>query len=273
MRAARLGRRLSTSAVSGLVQVERSASAPVATLSLNRPPANSISLELAAALRSSLAELEADPTVRGVVLSSTSPKIFCSGLDFAELVNPEPTRLHAFWTEMQLLSQDLFLSPLATVASMRGHAPAGGTILALACDARVLMAGGPRIGLNEAQLGLAPPWWICDLMTRCVGDVASERMLTRGSLVMAEEAAELGLVDTAPDSVQGLEQAVQLHMKQMLAVPDAARREVKAQRRRRLGDEMKARTAEGSDAFVAAVLSPPLQATLQAYMESLAKKK
>ena len=82
----RVGLAVARRLASSLVQVDRSVSSPVAVLKLARPPANSLSLEFMAEVRSSLAELEADPEVRGVVLSSSNPKIVSP-------VASKPTRL------------------------------------------------------------------------------------------------------------------------------------------------------------------------------------
>eukprot|EP00966_Prymnesium_polylepis_P196502 4553733-Prymnesium_polylepis.1 len=73
-----------------LVQIERSADSPVATLKLARPPANTLSLEFMSEIRSAVRELEGDPSVRGMVLASSNPKIFSAGLDLKELVDPDP---------------------------------------------------------------------------------------------------------------------------------------------------------------------------------------
>jgi len=267
----RVGLAVARRLASSLVQVDRAAASPVAVLKLARPPANSLSLEFMAEVRLSLAELEADPEVRGVVLSSSNPKIFSAGLDLKELVDPDPVRLHAFWTEMQTLCQSLFLTPLATVAAIHGHSPAGGCVLALTCDARVMREGGPRIGLNESALGLNAPWWICNLMERAIGTVKSEQMLQRGSLVDGTEAAKLGLVCSSAATSDEVDALVAKHMKEMLAVPNSARQAVKAQRRQALGDAMKSGTAEGSDWFVSRVTSPEVQGPIQAYVASLKK--
>jgi enoyl-CoA hydratase/carnithine racemase len=124
-------------------------------------------------------------------------------------------------------------------------------------------------GLNETQLGLNPPWWICDLMKRQVGDAIADRMLQRGTLVDAERAQELGLVCDAVGTVEELDAAVTRHIKEMLAVPDSARQAVKAERRAGLGDAMAAGVREGSDWFVNAVTSEPVQGPIAAYAASL----
>ena len=57
-----------------------------------------------------------------------------------------------------------YLTPLATVAAISGHAPAGGCMLAMACDARVMVDGKYMIGVNEVQLLL---WAAAGVVARC----------------------------------------------------------------------------------------------------------
>jgi len=93
----------------------------------------------------------------------------------SELLSPDSVRLPKFWNSLQQVYIDLYGSRLATVAAIQGHAPAAGCFLAMACDYRVMFAGGvnsdtkkkhvPTIGLNETRLGIAgegsTPVWIC----------------------------------------------------------------------------------------------------------------
>eukprot|EP00501_MAST-03F_sp_TOSAG23-6_P001749 GSMAST32.ASY1.ANO1.1826.1 assembled CDS len=243
-------------------------------MNMNRPAANTLSLEFIIEMRDTLKELESDSAVRGLILSSANPKIFCAGLDLQELVDPDPKRLHEFWKQMQLLAQDLFLTPLATVARMEGHAPAGGTVLALACDARVISAGGPRIGLNETALGLNPPWWICDLMSRVVGDARGEQLVTRGTLLDGEAAFSIGLVDDAVHNKDELDSAVMKHMKEMYVFImnfEFILFLIRNIRRDYFGSEMRKRTDEGCDWFVERITNPIIQKPIQAYVKSLKK--
>ena len=59
---------------------------------------------------------------------------------------------------MQCLVTELYFCRLATVARLNGHTIAGGCLLAMACDYRV-MKRGAKIGLNEAALGMTLPWY------------------------------------------------------------------------------------------------------------------
>ena len=85
--------------------------------------------------------------------------------------------------------------PVPVAAALAGHAPAGGCVLALCCDYRVMASGGYRIGLNETQVGLVAPEGIQRLLRRAVGVNRAERLLVGGELVESERALAIGMVD------------------------------------------------------------------------------
>lgn len=101
--------------------------------------------------------------------------------------------------------------PVPTFAWLTGHALGGGLELALHCDHRVAAAGIRSIGLPEASLGIVPGWGGSWLLPRLVGlpaavDLAVLRPLANNRLTIAEQALELGLVDTVLP-VEGFEQS------------------------------------------------------------------
>eukprot|EP00041_Stephanoeca_diplocostata_P033307 m.1098042 g.1098042 ORF g.1098042 m.1098042 type:complete len:271 (+) comp24311_c0_seq33:202-1014(+) len=142
----------------------------IVVVSLNRPPANTLTLECMSTLRDTIIALEADESVRALVLTASNPTIFSAGLALEELLNPEVDRLGHFWDSFQGLSAALFATPLATACAMEGHAPGGGCVLALTCENRVMSTG--RIGLNELALGLV---WMHMQRPRCCRTGASYR--------------------------------------------------------------------------------------------------
>jgi 3,2-trans-enoyl-CoA isomerase len=196
-------RRLS-SAAGEMIQTGIDEDNGVAILVLDRPPANSLSMEMNEVISSSIKDIEENcPRVQSVILASSNPTIFSAGLDVAELINPDPDRLRQFWQSLQQVYVDLYGSRLATVACLHGHAPAAGCFLAMACDYRVMYAGGningrkhmPTIGLNETQLGIAAPPWMGQLLVRTIGFRRAELALAMGTLFPAQTALEIGLVD------------------------------------------------------------------------------
>jgi enoyl-CoA hydratase/carnithine racemase len=70
------------------------------------------------------------------------------------------------WTAFFDAARALASCPVPVVAAMAGHAPAGGCVLALCCDYRIMAEGPYRIGLNETQVGLVAPEGIQALMAR-----------------------------------------------------------------------------------------------------------
>ncbi len=196
-------RRLS-SAAGELIQTGIDEGNGVAMLVLNRPPANSLSMEMNEEISRSIKNIEDNyPNVQSVILASSNPTIFSAGLDIAELIAPDPDRLPQFWNSLQQVHIDLYGSRLATVACLHGHAPAAGCFLAMACDYRVMYAGGdvngrkhvPSIGLNETQLGIAAPPWMGQLLVRTIGFRQAELALAMGTLFPSQAALEIGLVD------------------------------------------------------------------------------
>lgn len=173
-------------------------------LQLARPPVNALDPELCRALIAALEGAYSDG-VLGVVLAG-SPRIFSAGLDVPYLLSLGDDRRavlecwQAFFGAARLLGE----SRIPVVAAITGHAPAGGCVLALCCDYRVMArsldpAKPFAIGLNETQVGLVVPEGIQRLMRRVVGDYRAERLLVAGEMVSGERALEIGLVDELVD--------------------------------------------------------------------------
>ena len=247
----------------------------VASVQLSNAPVNSLTLEVCEELVAALRSLEAEPSVRGVLLGSALPSVFSAGLDLTSLHGSTEDELARYWTAVQEMWLTLYMTPLATVASVGGHSPAGGCMLALSCDERVMVEGKPRIGLNETQLGIVAPPWFGTLLRDTVGARPAERMLQLGSLLSPEEALAAGMIDEVVPLHQ-LHGAASARLERLLAVPDAARAATKQMLRHAAADQLsqeEGRRSEDLDAFVQHCSSPEVQASLGAYLASLKKKK
>lgn len=184
------------SAAAVIVQVERRPGG-YAILTLCKEPVNSLDLEAWKQLEAALDDLEADPSVSGLIIASGLAKdVFSAGNDLLELYAPKTTkeRYSEFWILQNRLLAKLYRSRLATVAAIRGASPAGGCIIAMACDHRVMTDRG-TIGLNEVALGIPVPRYWGMLMQRLIGVQASDKLLLTGRLATSAEAKALGLVD------------------------------------------------------------------------------
>jgi enoyl-CoA hydratase/carnithine racemase len=70
-----------------------------------------------------------------------------------------------------------YAHPLPVIAAINGHAPAGGCLLSMSCDYRIISSGPFKIGLNETQLGIAAPLWFAETMSAIVGQRQTEKLL------------------------------------------------------------------------------------------------
>ena len=115
----------------------------VRELRLARPPVNALDPALCLALRDALAQAATDG-IGGVVLAG-GPKVFSAGLDVPHLLAlTDPAALRAAWDAFFAAARALAAAPMPVVAAMSGHAPAGGCVLALCCDYRVMARGEPQ---------------------------------------------------------------------------------------------------------------------------------
>lgn len=171
-------------------------------LRLARPPVNALDPGLVRRLREAV---EAAPGhgARALLLSG-SPGLFSAGLDVPALMQLDRAAFRVFWAEFFGLCAALARSPIPVAAAITGHSPAGGAVLAILCDYRVMARGSPaakpfRIGLNEVQVGLTVPECIQAAMRRLIGNHRAERLLVAGAMLEPEAAHAIGLVDELAD--------------------------------------------------------------------------
>jgi len=165
----------------------------VRELKLARPPANALSPELLMELSSQVVLAPADGI--GAIVLSGAEGLFTGGLDVPLLLTLDRddliTALEAFFGAMAALAR----SEVPVAAAITGHSPAGGAVLALFCDWRVMADGPYLIGFNEVRIGIPVPVIVADALTRVVGRRQAEALAQTGALVGPAQALEIGLVD------------------------------------------------------------------------------
>lgn len=170
----------------------------IAVVEFNRPKAHAIDLMMANELSERFAELAASEHIKAVVLTGTG-NIFSAGLDLIELYDYDEDKIQRFWKSFGRMVVDLAAFPKPLVAAINGHAPAGGCVLAMCCDYRIMASGKGRIGLNEVPVGVVLPQPVVELTRFTVGDEKSMHMILNGALMDPEEAHEFGLInETCP---------------------------------------------------------------------------
>ena len=158
-------------------------------------------------------------------------------------------RYLAFWRVQTLCLARLYRSRLLTVAAVRGSCPAGGCILALCCDYRLMTQNG-ACGLNEAALSIPVPEYWMKVMSRTVGWRRTEAMLQKGLLLNAKEAVGCGLVDEVVADATELLSAAEREVSERLRIPAAGRAASKRLMREELSQQWEAQwRSEGEQAW------------------------
>ncbi|KAF1686561.1 enoyl-CoA hydratase/isomerase family protein [Pseudoxanthomonas taiwanensis] len=244
-------------------------------LRLARPPVNALDPALCRALIAGLDQAVAED-MDAVVVSGASG-IFSAGLDVPYLMSLGEDRhaLHAAWGAFFGAARALAGLRIPVVAAITGHAPAGGCVLSLCCDYRV-MARSPdparpfTIGMNETQVGLAVPDGAQHLMRRVVGQHRAERLLVSGAMVPDEEALRIGLVDELATMEEVVPRAL-AWLEPLLRLPRAPMLQTRALAR---ADLVRALDPENLhlDRFVDGWYDPDTQAGLRALLARLGKR-
>jgi Delta3-Delta2-enoyl-CoA isomerase len=178
-----------------------------AILQLNRGKANAINAEMVNELLDALLHLKTNDKVRGVVLTGHG-EFFSAGLDIIELYNYNENDISEFWKVFDRLNRRIVMFPKPIVAAITGHSPAGGCVLAIGCDYRVMAEGKYRIGLNEVAVGIVVPEPIFHMYSFLVGRGRAHQYLLEGKLHLPEEALSCNLVNEIAPLEDVLERAI-----------------------------------------------------------------
>lgn len=189
---------------------------PIRELKMERPPVNALGSDLVNELN--LALKEAAQSSEAIIISGREG-LFSAGLDVPELLQLDREGMSEFWRRFFGLLETIARSPVPVVAALTGHAPAGGAVITLFCDYRVMSRGEYVIGLNETQVGLLVPGVIREALIRLVGAHKAERMIVAGTLLSPDEALANGLVDALSDSAESTVTDALAWCNQHLALP------------------------------------------------------
>jgi enoyl-CoA hydratase/carnithine racemase len=160
-------------------------------LTLNGPGKNALSTTMLNTILEKLREAGGKP-----ILLTGAGDAFCAGLDLKEIATLDDRGMMAFLELLEETMARLFTYPGPTVACINGHAVAGGCVLALACDYRVVVPDArARIGLNEVAIGLRFPPRTFSIVRRRIPIAYREQVLLGAELHNPVNALRLGLVD------------------------------------------------------------------------------
>lgn len=184
----------------------------VVLLILNRPDsANGVVPELARDMVEALTTLEADLSVRALVLTGAGRQ-FCAGADLKEMNRylaeemprtGEPYNARVIFPVIERIVG----SRLPVIAAVNGGAAAGGFDLALACDIRVASTAA-KFGETYIRLGLPPGNGGTWFLPRLVGPGLAAELALTGDVIDAARALQIGLVNRVVEPEALIDDAV-----------------------------------------------------------------
>lgn len=232
----------------------------VFTLHMEHGKVNALDSEFSEALASSLAELDRDDRCRAAVLTG-SGGVFSAGVDLFRVLEGGSSYLNNFLPALTSLMDRLcgFSKPL--VAAVNGHAIAGGGVVALATDYRVMSDGDGKIGVPELRVGVPFPGAALAIVQAAVPSGQLGDVVLRGGLFSAREAKERGLIHETVEAGAARDRAVEI-ASELSLIPQATY----ALTKRRL--RTRAPVDPDYEADVEALWEDPeMHASIRAYLE------
>jgi enoyl-CoA hydratase/carnithine racemase len=175
----------------------------VGWIEYDRPPVNAFHWEMLREVPEALEEHLADPAVRVVVFGSTLDAHFSVGADLRVFSDTDDEGMRRWVDVCHDLVRRMRASPKPLLAAVHGTAVGGGLEIVLHCDVR-FAASTARLGQPEIAIGFIPPVGATQALARLLGRPRALRLLYDGTLLGAEEAHAIGLVDVvvAPERLR-----------------------------------------------------------------------
>jgi len=179
----------------------------ITVIKLDRGKANPINHTMVNEIRSVLAELSRLEEVGGVILTGKE-HFFSAGLDLPELYQYDKPTFERFWNNFLSLIVEIMMFEKPIIAAVTGHSPAGGCVLTLGCDYKIMSEGNYKIGLNEIPVGIIVPRVIFEGYAFHLGANKAYTYLMEGKLYSPAEAKEIGLIDEVAPPEETLNRAI-----------------------------------------------------------------
>jgi enoyl-CoA hydratase len=168
----------------------------VAIVTIDHPPVNALSAPLLEELEAEVDRLDADDSVRAVLLRGAGEKAFVAGADISEFpaLRKSATENGGSARGIQKLGAHMDAARTPFVAAIHGFCLGGGLELAMACDIRIASEDA-QLGQPEIKLGLIPGGGGTQRLPRLVGIGRAQLLNMTGDFIDARTAYEWGIIE------------------------------------------------------------------------------
>ena len=233
----------------------------ITLMTLNRAPVNAMSAAFLDQIEARLNQLEADNSVRAVVIGSAF-KVLSAGLDLKEAQAFSSDDQTAIVDNLNSAFAALFRFPKPLVVAASGSAIAGGLFLVLAADYAVTHSAA-RFGLAEVRVGADFPIGPLEIARATLPPQALRRLMLSGQPVTANQAVSYGFIDELAKADKILPQAITA-ARSLAASPPHTYASVKAQIRKPTLDIIEAAIASQTDPARAGWFTDETKAAMKA---------
>jgi len=229
---------------------------------LDRDKTHSLDPDIVRRLRALFEEMAHDDSVGAVILSGLGDRFFCNGLDVARLMELSRREMTHFVDQFLGLCRDMYLFPRPLVAAINGHAMAGGLILALTADYRIVCDENRSLGFTEIRFGLPVPREAVMILSELVGNRTAHRLVLSGEILLPEAAYRAGLVHEVT-SFRHLQSVAETVAEDRASLPQVAYARTKRYLRSATADSMAPLATSSRDEFLECWYLPETQAALK----------
>ncbi len=241
----------------------------LAIVRISREHGNAIDSDMVDGLRAVCRDLAGRSEVRGVMLAAGGP-LFCPGLDLRELIDYDRTAMNDFMTRFGEAVLSLFTLPKPLVAAISGHALAGGCLMAVTADRRILRRGC-KVGLNAIRVGLPLPFGMALILREAVHSSRLEEAALLGRNYADEQAVEAGIVHEVHDG-ENFETFCLERLEQMASREGGAFATTKRYLRSATVERIRAHDAEYRDEFLDCWFAEPTRRRMERMVDELQRR-
>ncbi len=179
----------------------------VAVITLDRPPANAMDAAGLDELSDEIERLGGDPDVSAIVITGEG-RVFSAGLDLKALSALDDAGQEALIEALNRAFLTVYSCPRLVVGAINGHAMAGGMVLALCCDVRLVADVPLQAALAEVNVGVVFPVGALEVARHELAGAARRRLVLKGEIVDAARGVELGVFDRSVPADELLDAAL-----------------------------------------------------------------
>ena len=235
----------------------------IAVLRLDHGKVSAIDSELLSLLLDRLDAVDASPA-RALVLTGSGSS-FSAGVDLWRVLEGGQAYLQGFLPAFRRTVARLFTFSRPVLAAVNGHAIAGGCLLALCCDYRIMARGTGRIGLPLLRIGVPFPGISIEIL-RFVAGLRAHQLAYFGDTYPPERARELGLIDEVAEPEDLFDRALEV-AGQLAAIPARTFQLTKRQLREPVLQRVEHQQTQFEDSVTELWNDSEIHAFVRAYME------